>query len=132
MPAPPSRFRRHLTVLAIYTLLSLLLTLPLALRLTTHVPGDGIDDPALAWNLWWLKHSLIDRQINPFASQWMFYPIGINLAFYTLTIWNGLLSIPLQTAFSVVVASNLLLLSSFVLSGYGAYPALSGGAAVGG
>ena len=37
MPVQPSRFRRHLTVLAIYTLLSLLLTLPLALRLTTHV-----------------------------------------------------------------------------------------------
>ena len=121
MPAQPSRFRRHVTVLAIYVLLSLLLTLPLLFRFTTHVPGDGIDDPALAWNLWWLKHSLIDRQINPFDSQWMFYPIGINLAFYTLTIWNGLLSIPLQTAFSVVIASNLLLLSSFVLSGYGAY-----------
>ncbi len=85
-------------MLAIYTLLSLLLTLPLVLRLTTHVPGDGIDDPALAWNLWWLKFSLIDRQINPFDSEWMFYPIGINLAFYTLTVLNGLLSIPLQTA----------------------------------
>ncbi|MEZ4769052.1 MAG: hypothetical protein R2844_11600 [Caldilineales bacterium] len=121
MPAPRPLVRRHLTVLVIYTLLSLLLTLPLALRLTTHVPGDGIDDPALAWNLWWIKHSLIDRQINPFASQWMFYPVGINLAFYTLTLWNGLLSIPLQSAFSIVVASNLLLLSSFVLGGYGAY-----------
>lgn len=111
----------HLWSLLGYALLSLLLTLPLAFRFTTHVPGDGIDDPALAWNLWWIKHSLVDRQINPFACTWMFYPLGINLAFYTLTVWNGLLSVPLQVSVGLVPASNLVLLSSFVLSGYGAY-----------
>lgn len=113
--------RHHAIVLLLYTLLGLLLTLPLALRFTTHVPGDGIDDPALAWNLWWVKTSLVDRLTNPFAGQSMFYPIGINLAFYTLTVLNGLLSVPLQTALGLITASNLLLLSSFVLGGYGAY-----------
>ncbi|MDW8316656.1 MAG: interleukin-like EMT inducer domain-containing protein [Anaerolineae bacterium] len=111
----------HLWALSGYTLLSLLLTLPLALRFTTHVPGDGIDDPALAWNLWWVKFSLVDRQLNPFDSRWMFYPLGINLAFYTLTVWNGLLAVPLQVSVGLVPASNLVLLSSFVLGGYGAY-----------
>ena len=115
------RGRRHLLVLLLYALLGLALTYPLITRFATHVPGDGIDDPALAWNLWWLKFSLVDRQLNPFLSQWMFYPIGINLAFYTLTILNGLLSIPLQVAWGLVPASNLVLLSSFVLSGYGAF-----------
>ncbi|MGC8826934.1 MAG: hypothetical protein ACP5TV_08020, partial [Anaerolineae bacterium] len=111
----------HLTVLLIYILLSLLLTLPLAVRFTTHVPGDGGDDPALAWNLWWVKHALIDLGINPFDCRWMFYPIGINLAFYTLTVLNGLLSIPLQAVWGVIPASNVLLLSSFVLGAFGAY-----------
>ncbi len=115
------RGRRHVLVLLLYALLGLALTYPLITHFGTHVPGDGIDDPALAWNLWWLKFSLVDRQINPFLSQWMFYPIGINLAFYTLTILNGLLSIPLQVAWGLVPASNLVLLSSFVLSGFGAY-----------
>ena len=27
---------------------------------TTHTTGDGIDDPALAWNLWWVKVRLED------------------------------------------------------------------------
>jgi len=113
--------RHHLLILTVYTVLSLILTYPLVLRFGTHVPGDGIDDPALAWNLWWVKFALVDRAMNPFACRWMFHPLGINLAFYTLTLLNGLLSIPLQVAFGLVPASNLLLLSSFILSGYGAY-----------
>lgn len=109
-------------MLLILGLLSLALTWPLARHLTTHVPGDGIDDPALAWNLWWIKTRLVDQtQPDIFHSGWMFYPIGINLAFYTLTPLNGLLSVPLQSAFSLVLANNLVLLSSFVLGGYGAY-----------
>jgi hypothetical protein len=112
---------RHLLALLFYSLLSLALTYPLVAQFGSHVPGDGIDDPALAWNLWWIKHSLVDQQINPFLSGWMFYPLGINLAFYTLTVLNGLLSVPLQVALGLVPASNLVLLSSFVLSGYGAY-----------
>ncbi len=114
-------WRRHLSTLGLYALLSVLLTLPLALHLTTRIAGDGIDDPALAWNLWWIKHSLVDQPQNPFLSRWMFYPIGINLAFYTLTPLNGLLALPLQSAWSLVPAVNLSLLSSFVLGGYGAY-----------
>jgi hypothetical protein len=117
-----SAARRHTLALCIYTLLALALTWPLAAHFATHVTGDGIDDPALAWNLWWIKARLVE-QLNPdiFHAGWMFHPLGINLAFYTLTPLNGLLSIPLQSAFSVVVANNLLLLASFVLGGFGAY-----------
>ncbi len=113
--------RRHVWVLLSYGLLSFFLTFPLVLRFSTHVPGDGIDDPALAWNLWWVRFSILEQQANPFACRWMFWPIGINLAFYTLTVWNGLLSIPLQVAWGIVPASNVLLLLSFVLGGYGTF-----------
>ncbi|MEZ4618000.1 MAG: hypothetical protein R2867_21160 [Caldilineaceae bacterium] len=51
----------------------------------------------------------------------MFHPIQINLAFYTLTPLNGLLSIPVQTGLSLIVANNLLALSSFVIGAFGAY-----------
>jgi hypothetical protein len=85
--------RRVAWALALYTLLALVLTWPLAAHFTTHVAGDGIDDPSLAWNLWWLKARLVD-QLNPdiFHTGWMFHPVDINLAFYTLTPLNGLLS----------------------------------------
>jgi hypothetical protein len=108
--------------LAVYTLLAIALTWPLAAHFATHVVGDGIDDPALAWNLWWAKVRLVD-QLNPdlFHTGWMFHPVDINLAFYTLTPLNALLSIPLQLALGLTAATNLLLLFSFVLSGFGTY-----------
>jgi len=115
------KWRTHLLVLLAYALLALVLTWPLIQRLGTHVPGNGIDDPPLTWNLWWVKHALLDLGVNPFDCEYMFYPIGINLAFYTLTLLNGLLSIPLQAVFSLIVANNILLLSSFILSAYGAF-----------
>ena len=113
--------RKHLAVLGVYTLLALALTWPLMLHFATHVPGDGGDDPALTWNLWWVKYALLDIHTNPFHCRYMFYPIGINLAFYTLTVLNGVLSIPLQLWLGLVPAGNLILLSSFVLGAFGAY-----------
>ena len=105
-----ARWGRHLFASAILSLVTLALTWPLAIHFQTHVPGNAIDDPALVWNLWWIKVRLVDQlQFDIFHSDRMFYPLGINLAFYTLTLLNGLLSIPLQTAFGLVSASNLLL-----------------------
>jgi hypothetical protein len=119
------RWRTHalprLGVLVAYALLALILTWPVASHIGTHVPGNGADDPPLTWNLWWVRYALLDLGANPFDCDYLFYPLGINLAFYTLTVLNGLLSIPLQAVVGLVAASNLLLFSSFVLSAYGAF-----------
>jgi hypothetical protein len=111
--------RKHLFILSLYTLLALTLTWPLGAHFGTHVGGDGSDDPALTWNLWWFKHAVLTLQQSPLTSDYMFYPIGINLAFYTLTLLNDALSLSLQALCGLIPAANLLLLSSFVLSGYG-------------
>lgn len=119
---PLAAARVYTVSLTVYTLAALLLTWPLLRHFTTHVPGDGIDDPSLVWNLWWIKARLIEQhKLDIFHVDWMFHPININLGFYTLTPLNGLLSTPLQTAFSLIIANNLLVLSSFILSGFGAY-----------
>lgn len=112
----------HLWVLGAYTAAALLLTWPLARYFFSHVPGDGIDDPSLAWNLWWINERVVNQlSLDIFHVGWQFHPVGINLAFYTLTPLNGLLSIPLQAALGLIAASNLLLLSSFVLGAYGMF-----------
>ncbi|MFN8453631.1 MAG: interleukin-like EMT inducer domain-containing protein [Anaerolineae bacterium] len=113
--------RRDLAVLLIYGLLTLSLTWPTFTHFTTHLPGDGGDDPAIAWNLWWIKYALLNAGQNPFSTDFMFYPIGINLAFYTLTLLNGLTALPLTLNLGVVPASNLHLLFSFVAGGYGMF-----------
>ncbi len=115
------RWQIHLLVLSAYVVCTLALTWALVTHFGTHVPGNGADDPPLTWNLWWVQHALLDLGTNPFDCEYLFYPLGINLAFYTLTVLNGLLSLPLQAIWGLIPASNLLLLSSFVLSGYGGF-----------
>lgn len=115
------KYRAEVYALLAYLLLAILLTYPLMLNLATHVPGDGSDDPALAWNLWWVPFSIINLGQSPIYTDYMFYPIGLNLAFYTLTYLNAFLSIPFQYAFNVIIAANVNVWLSFVLSGFGTY-----------
>ncbi len=119
---PPLRkYRADILALIAYVLLAILLTYPLVLHFATHVAGDGSDDPALAWNLWWVPYSILHLGTSPIYTNYMFYPIGLNLAFYTLTYLNAFLSIPIQFAFNLVVAANVNLLLSFALGGFGTY-----------
>jgi hypothetical protein len=115
------QWRSFVLPILAYGLLGLVLTWPAVAHFASHVPGDGIDDPSLAWNLWWARHAFVDTPQNPFNVAWQFWPVGINLAFYTLTLLNGLLGIPLQLAFGVIPTYNLLLLSSYAIGGFGAY-----------
>lgn len=116
-----SQAKSEIKWLALYALLAIGLTWPTVSRLTTHLPGDGGDDPAIAWNLWWVKYALLNAPQNPLHTDFMFYPIGINLAFYTLTTLNALTALPLTLNLGVVAASNLHLLFTFVCSGYGTF-----------
>ena len=115
------KYRPDLSALVAYIFLAILLTFPLILHFGTHVPGDGSDDPALVWNLWWVPYSILQLHSSPIYTDHMFCPIGLNLAFYTLTYLNALLSIPFQFAFNLAAAANVNLLLSFALSGFGTY-----------
>ncbi|MGE5264594.1 MAG: hypothetical protein ACM3S0_14545, partial [Acidobacteriota bacterium] len=117
--SPP--YRADVYALVAYVLLAIVLTYPLVLHLTTHVAGDGSDDPALAWNLWWVPYSILQLNSSPIYTHYMFYPLGLNLAFYTLTYLNAFIAIPLQFALNLVIAANANLLLSFALGGFGAY-----------
>jgi hypothetical protein len=114
-------FREHLSVLAAYALLTILLTYPIVFRLSSHLLGDGGDTNVFVWNLWWIKKALTELHTNPFWTDYVFYPEGVSLVFHSLVPFNGLLGIPLQAIAGIVPASNLIILLSFVLSGYGAY-----------
>jgi hypothetical protein len=51
----------------------------------------------------------------------LFYPLGINLVAYTPTFLNGVISLPLQFIFGVVVAQNLVVYFALVAGGYGTF-----------
>ncbi len=114
-------WRGHIAVLMLYLALAILLTWPTATHVSTHLPGDGGDDPAIAWNLWWVKHALLTLRTSPLHSDFLFYPIGINLAFYTLTVLNALTALPLTLNAGVVAASNLHMWFTMVVGGFGVF-----------
>ncbi|MBI5030790.1 MAG: hypothetical protein HZB51_09700 [Chloroflexi bacterium] len=116
-----SILRRDLGVLALYVVLVVVFTYPLILYFDSFGPGHGVDDPAQTWNLWWTRFAIFDLATSPLTTDYLFYPLGLNLVAYTPTFLNGILSIPLQFAFGVVVAQNLIVLFSLVAGGYGAF-----------
>lgn len=93
------------------------MTYPLALSLSTHLPGLGLDAPAFAWNLWWLRHSLLDLRTSPLWTGLICHPQGASLALHTLTPLNGLLVLPVEMAFGSVVAYNAAVLLNLTLAG---------------
>ena len=113
--------RDDLPVLGLYLALTLGLTYPLITNFSTHVPGTNVDEYTFLWNIWWFKHALFDLGIDPFTTTVTFYPLGASLAFYTLAILNDVVALPLMATFGIVTASNLVVVLSFTLSGYGAY-----------
>jgi hypothetical protein len=112
--------------LAFFILVSVLMVGPHILPLTqvSLLPYAHEDSNIFLWGFWWVKRCLIGWH-DPYWTDLLFYPLGASLAFHTLPITYGLLSIPIQILVGglegLVVALNCLIFLSFVLSGFGAY-----------
>jgi hypothetical protein len=118
------KYHHHLLIVTFYLLLALLLTWPLATQVTTHIPGEAtwaFDESTFIWNMWWFKFAILDNGQSPLVSDYTFFPLGINLTTYTFNLFNAALGLPLQLAFDLPVASNMVLLFSYVSSAYGMF-----------
>jgi hypothetical protein len=112
-------------VFLLFSLAAVVQTWPLVLhaagRLMDFPPQPG-DIGYHLWNLWWVKHALVDVQTNPFHTNVLFYPQGENLLPGGLHLVNGVLSIPLQlTTGNLVLSWNVLALLFLVFSALGMY-----------
>ncbi len=119
-----SKSRLHALVLLAYTLLALLLSWPLLARLGSGVPGVAqwaFDESTFIWNIWYFKHALVDNLSTPLHTELIWYPLGMDLILYTYNFFHALIAFPLAVATSLPVASNLALLFSTVMSGYGTF-----------
>jgi len=112
---------KTLCLFAFYLGLAVVLTYPLALQFGTHIPGHDTDGPAQTWSLWWTRFALLDLGRAPFTTDYLFYPLGLNLVAYTPVFLNGVLSIPFQQAFGVIVAQNAMVYFALVVGAYGAF-----------
>jgi len=116
---------RSITIFASYTLLTLVLTFPVAFMSGTSIPGDikkSADPFGYLWLLWYARMSILNPKpgLTQFHTNYIFYPKGIPLIPLP-TAFNELVSIPLQLAFGVQAAYTIVWLTGFVLGGYGSY-----------
>ena len=125
---PPSSVRKqylpHLAILGLFLVLSLALGYPLVSRFGSHVPGTAtwaFDEYTFVWNTWWFKQAVVDQLSSPLHTDLLFFPLGIDLILHTYNLFNALLALPLQMVMGLPAASNLTLLISTILSGYGTF-----------
>jgi len=97
------------------------MTWPLAAQWATAIPGDGFDGWQNYWNLWWVKIALVDQLQNPFQTDLLYYPTGVDLYFHTLNPFNGIITLPVQLNLGLIQAYNSVVLLSWVLAGFGTY-----------
>jgi len=118
--------RQNTVVIFLYLAFTLIFTFPLFLHISTSSPmADGQGDQFQSmWMFWWFKTALFHLQTNPLYTTFVFYPHGTSLI-YHMPIFLSLLALPFQYLLSspanLIIAYNLILMFTFVLSGFGVY-----------
>jgi hypothetical protein len=104
----------------IFLLLTIVLTYPLAFRLTSAVPAGFADLWQNVWNFWWWKKCLLEGH-DPYWTSHLFHPTGVALVFHTHSAFNMLASLPVNLLLGPEAAYNVCVLFAVWLSGFGAY-----------
>lgn len=122
-----SRFRAFLNgngaAFLFLTALSLLLTWPALLYLRDRVIGDYPGDNFhFLWELWYVAHATFDLHKNPLFDPDIYVPFGFDLIKnQDLSPGTVLLFMPLTRLIGEVATYNLLIISSFALTAFGAF-----------
>lgn len=103
---------------ACFAALATIWTWPLALHLSTRLPGElAGDNLGFTWNLWWMRQA----GTGFFATDHLFAPFGIDLALHTHTALQGVVGATLLARFDIFTAQNLVVLATLTLNGVAAY-----------
>ncbi len=113
--------RKHLIILIAYSVVALAMTFPLALNFASAIPGVPGDSTSFLWALGWAKTALIDLRINPFSTDYIYYPLGGATQLMWAISLIAFASIPLQYLFGLIATYNILYLAATVLTAYGTF-----------
>lgn len=116
----PIRFARELGFFFLFLALAVVLTWPLAARLSTAVPDLG--DPLLnAWILDWVSYALTHQPLHVFDAP-IFHPAKMPLAFSENLIGIAFVMLPFHLAgLPALTIYNIAMLLGFAHAAYGAF-----------
>jgi hypothetical protein len=121
-PCRRVEWRSILWVILAYALITVVVTYPVAFRLGSALAGAP-DQDALQhlWISWWTEKALLDLGTSPAEASYLYYPDGTYHPMLWVTPYPQVVALPLQLLFGQVVAYNLHLLLTFVLTGLTTY-----------
>lgn len=103
-----------------YAACYLLLTFPLILSYSSAFWCNSNDGYQMVWNLWWVRHALLDLHQLPWYTPILKYPDGVTLLLHSLAPFDGLLAIPISWL-GQVRTYNTIIIFTFASSGLTAF-----------
>lgn len=110
-----------LKALALYAVLTLLVTFPVGFRLSSHVAGEPLDAFEHLWSLWWGKKAMLELGVSMADVSHFYHPQGAQIPILAVTPLVQLAALPLTLLFKPVVVYNLAFLLSFILTAFTTY-----------
>ncbi|CAN5367849.1 hypothetical protein BH23ACI1_BH23ACI1_16910 [soil metagenome] len=116
------RLAYHAPALLFFAVLTFLLAFPVVAALfSSRIPGWEGDNLYYVRSMWWWKRALLDLGISPFVDVTAYYPVGHQIAYSEMTPTNTLLFLPVTALFGPEISYNVVLLFSFVATGFATY-----------
>jgi hypothetical protein len=107
---------------ALYLVLVVVFTWPLALHAATHVIGPFRgDNLEYVWKVWWVRHSWFERHASPWFVPHVYWPYGYDPAYGEITPLHTVLMLPVNLLLGEVWTYNLAILFSAWLSAWLTY-----------
>ncbi|MEM0201972.1 MAG: hypothetical protein QXR73_02250 [Candidatus Micrarchaeaceae archaeon] len=107
--------REYIFAAIVYLIIAFVVAAPITTNITTTAPGIGGDTYQNLWDIWWVVHAVTHLH-TIWNTNALFYPIGANLIFQTMSPLGALVTAPFQ-AISIPFAYNVMLLLGYVISG---------------
>jgi hypothetical protein len=98
---------RHLALLVVYLAAGIALTWPRTTYLWRHLLPETRDTSGYVWDLWWTAHQVV-HLANPWYTNHMAAPVGIQLGFNTTMPLAGLIMTPVTLAFGPSASFDVL------------------------
>jgi 4-amino-4-deoxy-L-arabinose transferase-like glycosyltransferase len=106
-PARTRSATRHLVLLVVYLAAGIALTWPRTTYLWRHLLPETRDTSGYVWDLWWIAHQVV-HLANPWYTNHMAAPVGIQLGFDTTMPLAGLIMTPVTLLFGPSASFDVL------------------------
>jgi len=114
-------FKKHIAVIILYIVLTIILTYPLLFLPSRALLGQPGDNMQHLWTPWQTKQALMSKSEGIFHTKYIFHPEGTSLLLHAVHPLNNFILLLFNLFFSLEYSYNLNIFLSFFLNALGAY-----------